>query len=132
VSEESIHSSSPPTIDASLGAGMVGGLKAYYAVLLALVLIVDGAAYAAQADRKSDHGHGSHNEHHGHHQAPPLLEMLPPIGPIGIVAIGVVSDLYGFIFFGKKKEPMGNRPNTDMITPEPDGWANRSQDTNGS
>ena len=31
------HSTSP-TIDASLGVGMVGGVKAYYAVLLALVL----------------------------------------------------------------------------------------------
>jgi len=64
--------------------GKVGGVKAYYAVLLTLVLIVGGVAYAAQADRKSDHGHGSHNEHHDHHQVPPLLEMLPPIGPAGI------------------------------------------------
>ena len=65
-----------------------------FALLLALVLIVGGAAYAAQADRKSDHGHGSHNEHHDHHQAPPLLEMLPPIGPAGFVLMGVMGDYY--------------------------------------
>jgi hypothetical protein len=81
---------------------MVGGVKAIYAVLLALVLIVGGAKVLSGQNATDgtsfppdeigpDHGH-SHS-HHVHYQPPPLLEMLPPIGPIGIVAIGVVSDL---------------------------------------
>ena len=78
---------------------MVGGVKAYYAVLLALVLIVGGAKVLSGQgvieekkhgdDHHPDHGH-SHSDH-DHHQAPPLLEMLPPIGPVGsVVAIGVM------------------------------------------
>ena len=105
----------PSTIDASLGVGMVGGVKAVI-LLFALILLAGGAARQAppapfEATPTADHhdgvppeGHGNHNEHHGHHhQSPPLLEMLPPIGPIGFVLMGV--DL----IFGKKKMPMGNQ-----------------------
>ena len=109
---------------------MVGGVKAVV-LLLALVLIAGGAvSYDGPTDNHEPDQHAHSHSHHDHYQPPPLLEMLPPIGPIGIVAIGVVSDLNGFIF-GKKKVPMGNGPNTDMITPEPDG-ARGSPDTNGS
>ena len=59
---------------------MVGGVKATFLALLALVLIAGGAV--------------SHNEHHGHHQPPPLLEMLPPIGPAGSVAIVAMAQYY--------------------------------------
>ena len=88
------HSTSP-TIDASLGAGMVGGVKAVI-LLLALVLIAGGAASSSTTDKHPEHVpyQHSHDSHPSHHQAPPLLEMLPPIGPIGIVAIGVMGDYY--------------------------------------
>ena len=62
---------------------MVGGVKAYYAVLLALVLIVGGAAVGPSDNHEPDQHAHSHS-HHDHYQAPPLLEMLPPIGPAGV------------------------------------------------
>ena len=106
---------------------MVGGVKAYYAVLLALVL---GVGCASSQYPSPPEGHGSHNEHHGHNQAPPLLEMLPPIGPIGFVLIGVVSDLNHWAP-RQVPHPASLRWNPTR-PPEPDGWADRQQDTNGS
>ena len=104
---------------------MAGGGKAVI-LLLALVLIAGGAASSSTTDKHPEHVpyQHSHDSHPNHHRAPPLAEMFPPIGPVGFVAIGVVSDLNGFIFFGKKKEPVVNSKPA-----EPDGWANRPQDT---
>ena len=82
-----------PTIDACLGVGMVGGVKAVI-LLLALVLIAGGAASSSTTDKHPEHVpyQHSHDSHPSHHQAPPLLEMLPPIGPVGFVLLGVVAD----------------------------------------
>ena len=100
---------------------MVGGVKAtYYAVLLALVLIVGGAKVLSGQDvtdgedvlsvqdfgqdddphPTAEHEHAHSRAHHDHPQPPPLLEMLPPIGLVGIVAMGVI------IFEGE--EPVQN------------------------
>ncbi len=63
---------------------MVGGVKAHYAVLLALVLGVGCGQSMEEGD------------HNSRRQAPPLLEMLPPIGPVGFVLMGVVVEEMGF------------------------------------
>ncbi len=80
---------------------MVGGVKAIFAVLLALVLVLGGAKVLSGqgvidekkhgGDHHPDHGH-SHS-HHNHHQAPPLLEMLPPIGLAGMAIRFAIPNL---------------------------------------
>ena len=85
---------SRPTIDASLGVGMVGGVKATFIALLALCLVGCGKKKVKQTDFAASVPD---------HQALPLFEMLPPIGPVGLVLMGVVADLNGFSL-GKKKE----------------------------
>ena len=47
-----------PTIDASLGVGMVGGVKPLYAVLLALVLGVGCCAAAPKVEARDANGTG--------------------------------------------------------------------------
>ena len=135
---------------------MVGGVKATFIVLLALVLIVDGAKVlsgqnateAANPAPYYDHAHDHDHLYHPRYQ--PLVEMLPPIGPIGIVAIGVFSDLNRFILGRPDQgvpaegppgswevDPSAGDPNTGWAVrpeyrpPEPDG-ARGSPDTNGS
>ena len=48
------HQVTTPTIDASLGVGMVGGVKALYAVLLALVMGVGCCATAPKEGQARD------------------------------------------------------------------------------
>ena len=74
---------------------MVGGVKALYAVLLALVLGVGCG--------EDTGGHTSRR------QASPLAEMLPPIGPLGIVAMGVM----GSMNLGKREAVVAATPRAE-------------------